>query len=150
MNCWCWCWCWTCSDFLHNFLTTSGQLEKYEWRYNSSMFKDKERCIHFHKYQSQVLDWLLDLPRVFRVGHDKYEGQWLVLLADHPLDGPVQLVGVALVEVEGRYSEVLPHQARHVHVVQRDGGHLPGGGQEFRNEGRSDQIGGSTTVLGQA
>ena len=89
-------------------------------------------------------------PWVFRVGYNEYKWERLSLLADKPGDWSVQLVGVALVEVEGRYSEVLPHQARHVHVVQRDGGHLPGGGQEFRNEGGSDQIGGSTTVLGQA
>ena len=104
------------------------------------MFKDKERCKHFHKY---------DLPRVFRVGHDKYEGQWLVLLADHPLDGPVQLVGVALVEVEGRNSKMLPHHSRHVDIVQRDGGDFLCSSQEFRNERGGYQIGGAAAVLRQ-
>ena len=107
-----------------------------------------EGIIHFNDKECSFSLNKIDLPRVFRVGYNKYEGQWLVLLADHPLDRPVQFVGVALVEVEGRNSKMLPHHARHVDIVLSDGGDFLCCSQEFRNQRRSYQIGRAAAVLG--
>jgi len=101
--------------------------------------------LNLFRFSPQFLD-CLGPACFFRVGYNKNEWEGLILVTDNPLDGSVQLVGVSLVEVEWRDSKVFPHQARHVHVVQGDGGHRGCCSQEFRNQGGGDQVSSAITI----